>query len=603
MTLHDEQTTPLHIAPTTPISPIKRPKRPSRLLGVVIVVVLLIVIFGSTVLVLAISRQSNSPNLSNHAQASGIGPWHTQGGQILDANNQPVRIAGVNWFGFETNTFVVHGLQDRSYKDMLNQIIGEGYNTIRLPYSNQLFDAGSQPTGIDYSKNPDLQGLQGAQLMDKIIDYASSIGLHIILDQHRPDASGQSALWYTNAYPESRWISDWQMLAKRYENDPMVIGADLHNEPHSPACWGCGNTAVDWRLAAERAGNAILAIDPHWLIFVEGVDCYGKGGVVQGAGASCYWWGGNLQGVRAYPVELNVQNQLVYSVHDYPASVAEHPWFDTANYPYNLTALWSENWGYIEKDGIAPVYVGEFGTRLQTEKDKEWLSSLVNYLGKGSSGFNWTFWSWNPDSADTGGLLNDDWQTVNIQKQDELRSILFPLNGSNVGETSQQRQIPVTTVTRTVNIKQGVLLLDYQNNDPNPISNQIQTALKIINTGSSTISLADVTIRYWYTSDSAQPQEFDCDYVTIGCQNTEGKIVKMEPTYPGADTYLEISFTGGTLSTNTSVEVKVRVHRSDWSNYNQSNDFSFETGANGYILAQRIGLFYKGQLVSGSEPS
>lgn len=602
--MHDEPTVPLHHEPTIPIgTPGRRPGRPSRLPVVIILAVLLVAIIGSLIFFWIWPRnttnqsQQNSPvKIAARAQGLGKGPWHTDGAQILDANNRPVRIAGVNWFGFETNTFVVHGLQNRNYKDMLNQIISEGYNTIRLPYSNQLFDPGSKPSGIDYNKNPDLQGLQGVQLMDKIIDYASSIGLHIILDQHRSNANGQSALWYTNAYPETRWMADWQMLARRYKNNPMVIGGDLHNEPHGPACWGCGRLELDWRLAAERAGNAILAINPDWLIFVEGVDCYGTGD------SSCYWWGGNLMGVRAYPVKLNVQNQLVYSVHDYPASVANHQWFNAPDYPNNLASVWDKYWGYVQKNGIAPVYIGEFGTRLQTEKDKQWLSSLVSYLGKGSSGFNWTFWSWNPDSGDTGGLLNDDWQTVNTQKQDQLKDILFPLNGSSVGQTTSQGQAPVATATATVSVKQGVLTLDYQNNIPNTSSNQIQPSLKLTNTGSNVISLTGVTIRYWYTSDTPQAQVFACDYVTIGCQNTQGKIVKMEPTRPGADTYLEISFTGGTLPANAFVEIKVRVHKSNWSNYNQSNDYSFVASASNYSLAQRIGLYYKGTLISGTEP-
>ncbi len=357
----------------------------------------------------------------------GKGPWHTDGAQIVDANNQPVRIAGVNWFGFETNTFVVHGLQNRNYKNMLDQMKSLGYNTVRLPYSNQLFDKGSTPNSIDYSKNPDLQGLQGLQLMDKIIDYATSIGLHIILDQHRPDANGQSSLWYTKAYPESRWLADWQMLAGHYKDNPLVIGADLHNEPRSPACWGCGKPAIDWQAAAERAGNAILAVNPNWLIFVEGVDCYAPGGDAQVSSANCYWWGGNLEGVKTSPVKLNTDHRLVYSVHDYPPSVYNQPWFTSGQYPQNLSSVWDQHWGYIQKEGIAPVWVGEFGTKLTTEKDKQWFSSLISYLGTSASGFNWTYWSWNPDSGDTGGILQDDWQTVNTAKQDQLKSILFPL--------------------------------------------------------------------------------------------------------------------------------------------------------------------------------
>jgi endoglucanase len=367
-----------------------------------------------------------------HAQAAGTGYWHTSGNQILDSNNQPVRIAGINWFGFETANYTVHGLWTRNYQDVLNQIKGLGYNLIRLPYSNQLFDAGSVPNSIDYAINPDLQGLTGIQIMDKIISYGSSIGLRFILDQHRPDSGAQSALWYTPAYPESRWLSDWEMLATRYKNNPMVVGADLHNEPHAPACWGCGNIAVDWRLAAERAGNAILAINPNWLIFVEGVDCYGPGGSTSG---DCYWWGGNLEGAQQYPVQLNVANRLVYSVHDYPSSVASQPWFSDPTYPNNLPGIWDKYWGYIYKDNIAPIWVGEFGTLLQSTSDQQWLAALVKYMGTGAKGINWTFWCLNPNSGDTGGILEDDWVTVNQAKQAYLNPIEFPLDNGSGGST------------------------------------------------------------------------------------------------------------------------------------------------------------------------
>ncbi len=353
------------------------------------------------------------------------GYWHTDGSQILDANNKPVRIAGINWFGLETSSYSPHGLWVRNYQSMLNQMKSLGYNTLRLPYSNQLFDPGSDPNDINYTVNPDLRGLNGLQLMDKIVGYAGKIGLRIILDQHRPDSDAQSPLWYTAAYPESRWISDWQMLANHYKGNPTVIGADLHNEPYNPACWGCGNISLDWRLAAERAGNAILAVNPNWLIFVEGVDCYRPGGSTARSG--CYEWGSNLEGVSAYPVILNVPHRLVYSVHDYPSTVAPHSWFNVSSYPNNLPGVWDAHWGYIYKQGIAPVWVGEFGTKLQTNSDKQWLTQFVHYLGTGSGAINWTFWCWNPDSGDTGGILNDDWKTVNTAKESYLNTIMFRL--------------------------------------------------------------------------------------------------------------------------------------------------------------------------------
>jgi endoglucanase len=585
--------------PTVPLNvPKKRPRKSLHLLliGTVILVVVLIASIGAVIIYrLNLVKPVN--------EGLGKGPWHTEEAQILDANNQPVRIAGVNWFGFETDTFVVHGLQDRNYKSMLDQIKNLGYNTIRLPYSNQLFDNSSQPSGIDYDKNPDLQGLQGLQLMDKIINYATSIDLHIILDQHRPDAGGQSSLWYTDAYPETRWIADWQMLANHYKDNPMVIGADLHNEPRTPACWGCGDLKIDWQLAAERAGNAILATNPNWLIFVEGIDCYARESGAQAGSSNCYWAGGNLEGVKDHPVRLNVPNRLVYSVHDYPPSVYEQPWFTAAAYPKNLTTVWDTYWGYVQKEGIAPVWVGEFGTRLQTEKDKQWFSSLVSYLGTGASGFNWTFWSWNPDSTDTGGILQDDWLTVNNDKQDQLKAILFPMDSKNTVPVVQQGKTAEATAIATVALRQEMLTLDYQNENQNTLANQIQPALRLTNTGSSSISLIDVTIRYWYTIGAPQEQEFACDYATIDCKNVWYKIVRMEPALPEADTYLEIGFTGGELAAGSRMEVKIRVHKSDWSNYDQSNDYSFVAGAGNYGPAQRIGVYYKGELISGNEPT
>lgn len=359
-----------------------------------------------------------------HAVAAGY--WHTRGNQILDATNRPVRIAGINWFGFETSSYVVHGLWSRNYKDMLKQIASLGYNVVRLPFSSQLLDAGSKPNGIDATKNPDLQGLTGLQVMDKIIGYGTSIGLRFILDRHRPGSDAQTALWYTSQYPESRWISDWKMLAQHYSNNPLVIGADLHNEPHKPACWGCSDPANDWHGAAVRGGNAILAVNPNWLIFVEGVECYNPkdGGII----GDCYWWGGNLEGVASKPVVLNVPNRVVYSAHDYTTDVAQQTWFNAPNFPANLPNIWTIHWGYIYKRNLAPVWVGEFGTTLAQPKDAAWLATMAQYLGKGPTGISWAFWSWNPDSGDTGGILTDDWKTVNQAKQRYLTPIEFPIS-------------------------------------------------------------------------------------------------------------------------------------------------------------------------------
>jgi endoglucanase len=382
--------------------------------------------------------------------APGAGYWHTSGSKILDANNQQVRIAGINWYGFETTDEVAHGLNSQDYKTILRTIQANGYNTVRLPFSNQMVETPIVPSYVTFSNasgpvNTDLQGLNSLQIMDAIIDYAGTIGLRVILDNHRSEAGNSaeaSGLWYTDAYPETAWISDWQALATRYLNNSAVIGVDLRNEPHNAAtggsCWDCGTPANDWHLAAERGGNAVLAINANLLVFVEGTDEYNN---------NYYFWGGNLQGVQNSPVQLNLPSQLVYSAHDYGPAESSQAWFNGSTSYDSLVSTWTSYWAYISLNGIAPVWVGEFGTLndnadIQSTtpgSEGQWFSSLVQFLGANPN-LNWTYWALNGE--DRYALLDSTYDAtpVSALKQQLLAGIQFPLSGGT----------PITTPSFTL---------------------------------------------------------------------------------------------------------------------------------------------------------
>ena len=44
-----------------------------------------------------------------------------------------------------------------------------------------------------------------------------------------------------------------------------------------------------------------------------------------------------------------------------------------------------------------------------------------------SKRLSFTYWSLNPNSGDTGGILGDDWQTLRQDKMDVLKPALAPL--------------------------------------------------------------------------------------------------------------------------------------------------------------------------------
>ncbi|MFU8871334.1 cellulase family glycosylhydrolase [Micromonospora sp. SL4-19] len=439
---------------------------------------------------------------------TGTGYLRTSGNKIVDSTGATVRLTGINWFGMETDNRTFHGLwSSNPWRSQLDTMARLGYNTLRIPYSNDALKPGATATGINDYVNPDLVGLSPLQILDRVVDYAGSKGMRVILDRHRPTSAGQSPLWYTSTVSEATWINDWKMLAQRYANNTTVIGADLHNEPHAEgtnpaatgACWGCGDTARDWRLAAERAGNAILAVQPNWLIFVEGVSCPSGGlsNIWDGDPSNdedCGWWGGNLSKAGQFPVRLNVANRLVYSPHEYATSVYHQAWFDDPTYPANMPGIWDRYWGYLYKQNIAPIMMGEFGTTLQDPKDKIWLQNLMAYTGSGVNGMSFTYWSWNPNSGDTGGIALDDWTNINTAKQAILQPYLIaPVGGGGPSPTGSPTASPTgsPTASPTTPPPTGGCTASYK--QVNAWQGGFQGELTVKNNGTGTVNPWSVT--------------------------------------------------------------------------------------------------------------
>nr|WP_276508681.1 cellulose binding domain-containing protein [Paenibacillus faecis] len=116
--------------------------------------------------------------------------------------------------------------------------------------------------------------------------------------------------------------------------------------------------------------------------------------------------------------------------------------------------------------------------------------------------------------------------------------------------------------------------------------------------------LKDVTLRYYFTVDGEQPQNFFCDWSQVGSANVTGRFVRLPAALAGADHYAEIGFTetAGTLSPGQSVDLQIRISKADWSNYSQSDDYSFDAVATAYAKTLKITGYVGGELQWGIEP-
>lgn len=440
---------------------------------------------------------SAAPPGGTAALQAGTGFWHTSGNRILDSAGNPVRIAGVNWYGFETPDEVAHGLWAQDYHTVVDDIRNLGYNTIRIPFSNQMVETPVVPQNISFFNNSgpintDLQGLNSLQILDKIISYAGQDGLKVILDDHRSEAgesAEQNGLWYTSAYPDSAWTNDWATMAKRYAGNATVIGFDLRNEPHTPtgvayaqaATWGTGDTTTDIRLAYQRAGNAILAADPNALIFCEGISENPN----SSGGFDSTWWGGDLVEAGANPVTLSSAGHVVYSAHDYGPNLFQQTWFNSSTTTASLESVWTKNWGYLYTQGTAPVWVGEFGTGNAASdvsdstpgSQGQWFASMTSYLHD-NTWMGWTYWALNGE--DSYALLDNNYDATpaSAAKQQDLATIEFPL--SSGGGTSTP---PTTTTTTTAPASCSV---SYS--VTNSWAGGFQASVVLTNTGSAAVN-------------------------------------------------------------------------------------------------------------------
>jgi endoglucanase len=380
------------------------------------------------------------------AQSAALGapafPLHTAGPFIVDSNGTRVHLNGVNWYGAESTDFVVAGLQAATLPSIVGEIKSLGFNVVRLPWSNQLYESNPVVGNYALAANPSMEGENALTVLDQVIAALTSAGIMVILDNHNSNAewccstTDGNSLWYNAQYPQANWIADWQGMAARYQSNPLVIGADLRNEPRSPATWG-GAAADDWHAAAELGGNAVLGVNPNLLVFVEGVN-----------------YALDLSGAASLPVQLNVGNQLVYEAHDYSF---DYSGTNALNGYSSYTSQVNARWGYlVTGSNPQPLWVGEFGTcntastcvnsNAQTDGGY-WFNAATAFMRE--YGIDWTYWAVNGTestgsgrtygAAETYGVLNTSWNgSANSQLTAALQAMMAgaPVSVSLVGSGS-----------------------------------------------------------------------------------------------------------------------------------------------------------------------
>lgn len=345
------------------------------------------------------------------AQQNASPPLHTEGYKIVDAGSHPVRLAAVNWYGFDQKEFVVGGLDHQPLAAIVRKIAQLGMNSVRLPWANETFE--KNPVVPDYAvkANPQFKGKHAMEVMDAVIAALAKAHLMVVLDNHMSradwccDEKDGNGLWANTEYPEEKWLADWKAIALRYKDQPYVVGADLRNELRSGATWGGPDPAFDWHAAAERGGNAVLEANPKLLIFVEGPQ-----------------YSTDFRGAAEKPVVLNIPGRLVYSPHAYASQNVKFQ-----SYEEMKQALDARAGFLLQTQPAVPLWIGEFGTcQILTScgpdgtPNHQWFVWFVQYLKE--KNLSWCYWPLNGSQSsgesrrygalETYGLLTQDYEHI-----------------------------------------------------------------------------------------------------------------------------------------------------------------------------------------------
>ncbi|KAI1132251.1 endoglucanase E1 [Nemania abortiva] len=337
-------------------------------------------------------------------------PLRAQGRDVVDATGRRFKLSSVNWYGGSDELFIPGGLEVQHRSVIAASIRTLGFNSVRLPYSDEMVITNPYIHDRHLSANPDLFGLRALDIFAAVVEALTDAGIAVIVNNHITTAT-----WCCGADPcdagwsndflgplcrisqsEEDWIQHWETVMERFVDNPYVVGADLRNEVRG--VWGTMPWGR-WAAAAEKCGNRLLKMNKDWLIIVEGTES-----------------GNDLSGVRTRPVVLDVQDRVVYSAHVYAWS----GWgnregrYAKRSYASFIQAM-RKNWAYLVEGDVAPVWVGEFGAPHHPgEGDANYWSNLLRYLKRIDADFG--YWAINPrkphDNQKEGySLIQDDWVT------------------------------------------------------------------------------------------------------------------------------------------------------------------------------------------------
>jgi hypothetical protein len=149
--------------------------------------------------------------------------------------------------------------------------------------------------------------------------------------------------------------------------------------------------------------------------------------------------------------------------------------------------------------------------------------------------------------------------------------------------------------------------VQYQNTTtpPEPMTATVRVRLDVLDVGTKSVALSDITLRYWFTDAGGSGDKATCYSAQNGCPSVITRFVPVAPARPHADRYLEVGFAGPAMlapggHTGT-ISIGVQ-HVAGGPMYDQTDDYSYDPNQPSFIDWPKVTAYAGGALIWGIEP-
>jgi endoglucanase len=252
------------------------------------------------------------------AGAESLYPLRVQGNQLI-ANGKPIRLRGLDWGWW-------HLYATRYSETDMQDVAKWKANCIRLSFSYN---------DLETNDNPPVWKENGFKDLDDVVQWGKNHGIYVILDMHTVPGGqsyeiycdgGHNLLW-TDDISQTRFVTLWSAIARRYHDHPEVAAYELINEPTTRQ-----KSPEVLRQIDQRAVDAIRKADPDKVIIVGGDRGSGMRDLVD-------------------TIKLP-DNNILYTFHWYVGAGGNEDWISTERQEKGISG--NSDWVKVEKTFTAP---------------------------------------------------------------------------------------------------------------------------------------------------------------------------------------------------------------------------------------------------------